>query len=113
MYEFKIKEFVPAHTIWEGAKSYKDKGAISGYLRGYDIEVTNLEGTPYWADCQFIEGEPEQYFNNEFQLWHREMWGLTPTGRITFRGYYTEYWYEEERDWCVEEATELNEEVTA
>ena len=111
MYTFKATEFVPANSIWETAKVYKDKGAVPGYLRGYDIEVTTPKGDLYWMDCHYISGEPEEYFNEEFQRWHREEWGLVPTGRITFRGYYTEYWYAEERDWCVKEANELNEEV--
>jgi hypothetical protein len=111
MYTFKTIEVVPASSIWPTAKSYKDKGIIPGYLRGYDIEVTNSNGDTYWRDCHFIDCEPDDAFNEEFELRLRQEWGLVPTGRITFRGYYTEYWYAEERDWCVKAADELNEEV--
>lgn len=110
---FKITEFVPASSIWPTAKSYVDKGVIPGYLRGYNIEVTTPKGETDWMSCAFTVGEPEQYFNDEFQQWHREEWGLVPTGRITFRGYYTEYWYAEEREWCVKDADDVNEEVAA
>ena len=111
MFTFKISEFVPASSIWPTAKSYKDKGNIPGYVRGYNIEVTNSKGITDWMSAHFFEGDPEEYFNEDFEVWHRQEWGLVPTGRITFRGYYTEYWYAEERDWCVKEADEVNEEV--
>ena len=111
MFTFKISEVVPASSIWPTAKSYKDKGIVPGYLRGYNIEVTTSKGVTDWMSAHFIEGEPEEHFNEDFEVWHRQEWGFVPTGRIAFRGYYTEYWYAEERDWCVKEADELNEEV--
>ena len=60
---------------------------------------------------QFYLSQIHQQCLRCLQVWHRQEWGLVPTGRITFRGYYTEYWYAEERDWCVKEADEVNEEV--
>ena len=111
MFTFKISEVVPASSIWPTAKSYIDKGNIAGYLRGYNIEVTNSKGEVAWLSCEYIPGEPEDALNDEYHLWYRSDWGWVPTGRITFRGYYTEYWYAEERDWCVKEADEVNEEV--
>lgn len=111
MFTFKAVEFVPASSIWPTAKSYKDKGIIPGYVRGYNIEITSPKGQTDWLSCNFIYGEPEVDLNDEYNLWRRSDWGWVPTGRITFRGYYTEYWYAEERDWCVKEADEVNEEV--
>jgi hypothetical protein len=113
MYEFKIKEFVPANTIWETAKVYKDKGIIPGYLRGYNIEVTTTDGRTDWLSANYIWGEPEDALNDEYNLWRRSDWGWVPTGRITFRGYYTEHYDFEEREEYVVNADDVNEEVTA
>ncbi len=111
MYTFKITEVVPASSIWPNVKSFEDKGAIDGYLRGYNIEVTTSKGITDWMSAHFFEGEPEEHFNGEFEVWHRKEWGFVPTGRITFRGYYTEHYDYEEREEYVKEAPELNEEV--
>lgn len=111
MYTFKTTEVVPASTIWPTAKSYKDKGVIPGYVRGYNIEVTTSKGATDWLSCNFIYGEPEDELNDEYNLWRRSDWGWVPTGRITFRGYYTEHYDYEEREEYVVEAEELNEEV--
>ncbi len=98
---FYLTEVVPASSIWPTAKNCIDKGIVSGLLRGYNIEVTTREGKRYWADCQYIACEPEEYFNSEWQQEHRADWGLTPTGRITFRGYYHEEYDPDERDYFV------------
>lgn len=111
MFTFKAVEFVPASSIWPTAKSYKDKGIVPGYVRGYNIEVTTPNGTTSWLSSNFIHGEPEDDLNDEYNLWRRSDWGWVPTGRITFRGYYTEHYDYEERDEYVVEADELNEEV--
>ena len=111
MYTLKITEVVPASSIWPTAKSYKDKGIILGCVRGYNIEVTTPNGTTDWLSCNFIHGEPEDELNDEYNLWSRSDWGWVPTGRITFRGYYTEYYDFEDREEYLKEATDLNEEV--
>lgn len=111
MYTFKAKEVVPASSIWPTAKSYKDKGIIRGHVRAYNIEVTTREGVTDWLSTTFIHGEPEEYFNDEYNMWSRADWGWVPTGRITFRGYFTEHYDFEEREEYFVEAHELNEVV--
>lgn len=95
---FYLTEVVPANSIWPTAQNCIDKGIVPGFLRGYNIEVTNRNGKTYWMDCQYIDCEPEDYFNCEWQQEHRSDWGLTPTGRITFRGYYHEEYDPDERE---------------
>lgn len=111
MYTLKIAEVVPASSIWPNVKSFQDKGIIQGYVRGYNIEVTTPEGITDWLSTTFIYGEPEDALNDEYNIWSRSDWGFVPTGRITFRGYYTEYYDFEDHEEYLKEATELNEEV--
>lgn len=87
---FKTTEYVNASSIWPTAKDFQDFGAKPGLLRGYNIEVTNEKGRTDWMSASYFEGEPEEYFNSDFEM-HFRLWaGLKPTGRITFRGYYKE-----------------------
>lgn len=106
---FYLTEVVPASSIWPTANKCVDKGIIPGLLRGYNIEVRKRDGKTYWQDCQYISGEPEEYFNSEFQQEHRSWYGVKPTGRITFRGYYDEEYDPDERDYFVNYHKDLSE----
>lgn len=102
MFELKITETVPASSIWPTAEDHVDYGAIPGLLRGYNIEVKTQKGVVDWMSAAFIYGEPEgttgDSFNDEWRIESRKDWGFEPTGRITFRGYYTEEYDFEERE---------------
>lgn len=98
MFELKIKEFVPASQIWPTAEDHVDFGEKRGLLRGYNIEVTTRKGVTDWMSADFIYGEPETVLNEDWRLEYRKDWGFKPTGRICFRGYYTEEYDPEERD---------------
>ena len=87
---FKATEYVKASSIWPTVKDFQDFGAKPGLLRGYNIEVTNDKGLTDWMSCSIIYGEPEEYFNSDYEMMFRSDFGLKPTGRITFRGYYRE-----------------------
>lgn len=95
---FKITEFVPASSIWPTAEDHKDFGYKPGLVRGYNIEVTTTKGVTDWMSCEYIHGEPEEVFNDDYHSWSRADWGLTPTGRICFRGYGREEYDFEERE---------------
>lgn len=95
---FKITEYVNASSIWPTAKDFQDFGAKPGLMRGYNIEVTNSKGVTDWMSCEYIYGEPEEVFNDDYHSWSRSDWGLVPTGRICFRGYGREEYDWEERE---------------
>ena len=93
---FKITEYVNASSIWPTAKDHKDLGYKPCLVRGYSIEVTNSKGVTDWMSCEYIHGDPEVEFNDDYHTWSRGDWGLVPTGRICFRGYgREEYDFEE------------------
>ena len=99
---FKITEYVNASSIWPTAKDHKDLGEKPGLVRGYNIEVTNSKGVTDWMSCEYIHGEPEVEFNDDYHTWSRNDWGLTPTGRICFRGYgRLEYDFEEREEFVI------------
>lgn len=93
----KITEFVPASQIWPTAQDHVDIGEIPGLMRGYNIEVEK-NGAIDWMSAEWIYGNPEEVFNDEYHVWSRNDWGLKPTGRITFRGYGTEDYDADERE---------------
>lgn len=95
---FFIKEYVPANQIWPNAKNYKDRGYISGYVRGYNIEVELTNGSTEWLSCEWINSAPEHEFDNEFHRWRNSEHDWKPTGRICFRGYGIEEYDYEERE---------------
>ena len=84
---FKITAYVNASEIWPTAENHKDIGYKPGLVRGYNIEVTTSKGITDWMSCEYIDGNPEEVFNDDYHTWSREDYGFTPTGRICFRGY--------------------------
>ena len=95
----KITKFVPASQIWSTAEDHVDMGEIDGLMRGYNIEVkVEKSGAVDWMSAEWILGDPETEFNDEYHKWSRADWGLKPTGRICFRGYGVEEYDSEERD---------------
>lgn len=93
---FKITEFVPASLIWPNAKDFIDKGRRQGLVRGYNIEVVrNSTKETFWMSCEYISVEPEVEFNDDFHNYYYKEYGLTPTGRISFRGYGIKRWNQE------------------
>lgn len=95
---FKFNEYVNASSIWPTAIDHEDLGGKCGLARGYNIEVTKLDGMTGWMSCEYIYGEPEEEFNDDFHTWMYAEHGFTPTGRITFRGYHMEEYDYEERE---------------
>lgn len=80
-------QYVPANQIWSEAKPHIDAGERPGLVRGYNVEVTTRSGNVDWMSCAWIHGTIEQYLADEFtQYWYADC-GVTPTGRISFRGY--------------------------
>lgn len=98
---FKITEYIPASQIWSTAEDHTDIGEIHGMMRGYNIEVATKDGTVDWMSAEWIPGDPETVFNDEYHTWSRADWGLKPTGRICFRGYGEEEYDMEERDFYI------------
>ena len=95
----KFDTYVNASTIWPTAKDHEYKGVQKGLCTGWNIEVTSWKGQTYWMDTTFTWLSPEQYFNDDFHTWMYEEDGLTPTGRICFRGYFIEEYDFDERDY--------------
>lgn len=111
---FKIAEYVNASSIWPAAKDHVDFGNKSGLVRGYNIEVINSKGIAAWMSCEYIYGNPEDIFNDDFHVWMRADCGLTPTGRVCFRGYgRKEYDFEEREEFVIPVEIQINEEKKA
>ena len=102
----KVTEYVPANEIWPNAKALIYKGVKSGLCTGWCVEVTNWKGQTYWRSCTFGWGSAEEIFNDDFWTWHWEDAGETPTGRVSFRGYYIEEYDVSERDYYYVECDE-------
>ena len=49
----KITEYVKPSTIWPNAKDYTDFGPIAGLMRGYNLEVTKIDGTTHWMTANW------------------------------------------------------------
>ena len=99
---FNFNTYVPANEIWSTSPSHTDKGEKPGFVRGFNIEVIVSDGTRTWLSCEYIEGDPNEHFNDEFHLWYYNEHGWKPTGRITFRGYGIERYDYAERDTFIE-----------
>lgn len=95
---FKFHTFVPASEIWPTAENHVDKGMAPGLVRGYCVEVKLSDGRTDWWSCEWIQGEPETEFNDDFHTWMWREHRVTLTGRICFRGYGVEEYDFEERD---------------
>ena len=105
-----IKEplvFVPAQEIWPNSTSYVDNGEKIGYVRGYNVEVKTKDGKIDWMSCVWIRTSIEDYLNDEFtKFWYQDC-RVTPTGRISFRGYGVERYDPEERDTLISDICQL------
>lgn len=95
---FKFHTFVPASEIWPTAENHVDRGMAPGLVRGYCVEVKLSDGRTDWWSSEWIQGEPETEFNDDFHTWMWREHCVTPTGRICFRGYGVEEYDFEERD---------------
>lgn len=103
---YKFNEFVPANEIWPNAKAPEYKGVKEGLCTGWCVEVTTWKGETYWRSCTFGWESPEEIFNDDFWTWHWGDAGETPTGRISFRGYYHEEYDIDERNYYYVECDE-------
>ena len=112
-YAFEATEWVNARDIWPNTENHEDFGRIPGLLRGYNIEVKTQKGTIDWLSAFFTELEPEDELNHEWRIESRADWGFVPTGRITFRGYYEEFYDFEGREEYVKPTTIAVDELKA
>lgn len=80
-------QYVKASDIWPTANDNIDYGHKEGLLRGYNVQVLKADGTLGWDSCEYISGTIEDELNSEFKQWWYADRGVTPTGRICFRGY--------------------------
>lgn len=99
---FKFNEYVNASDIWPTAKNHEDLGEKLDLVRGYNIEVRKDDGTTYWMSACWFSGAPEYYYNDDFHDFYFCDLGVTPTGRICFRGYGREKYDWVERDTYIE-----------
>ena len=101
---FTVTEMVPASSIWPKAKTVEDQGPVVGLVRGYNVEVVK-NGKVDWMSCVWIRTSIEEYVNDEYtRYWYMDC-GVTPTGRVSFRGYGVERYDPAERDTYIEEVT--------
>jgi hypothetical protein len=106
MQTFETKEYVPAKQIWPNAENFVDNGPITGYVRGYNVEVVK-NGKVDWMSCVWLKSSIEDYVNDEYtRYWYMDC-GVTPTGRISFRGYGIESYDPDERDTFVHPVGQL------
>lgn len=83
-------------------------GEIKGLVNGWMLEYANKDGKVEYDSVSFISGTIESavalYEAQGGGSWLFDIpryKGFEPTGRVVFRGYATEYYDPEERDWCV------------
>ena len=76
---------------------------------GIQFEARNVSdkrfpvGKLLYFDVSYLEGTPED--DAEFRNFYARELGWELTGRVVFRGYATQHWWAEERDWYVVDAT--------
>ncbi len=91
-------QYVPANEIWPKSTSFIDEGERQGLVRGYNVEVKKYDGEVFWMSAVYIRTTIEKYLEDEFTQFYYSDLGVTPTGRICFRGYGTEEYDNIERD---------------
>ena len=85
-------------------------GDIPGVCNGWMFEYRNKDGEYNYSSVSYVHGSADDYAN----LYHTDdglEWihdtarygGWEPTGRVVFRGYATEYYDPDEREWFVEQ----------
>lgn len=111
MKKFEIIRIKDTTTGWKEENDMKDLGVIQGYLRGYNIEIEK-DGELDYVSCLYVHGELEDYLQSELDAYgviiatdYAESKGWKITGRAIFRGYYTEEYDPEEREWFVYNAS--------
>ena len=87
---FVMKGWALASEIWPDEKGRVDCGYKKGLYRGYRINVRNSDGKTSWLPTDFIiDNQPlAEVFNDENHLKIYREENCTPTGIITFLGYY-------------------------
>ena len=103
--KYEIMDCVEAKKItgWGTDMDQEYKGLIPGYLCGYNFEVTK-NGVTDFASCTFSYSTPDDIMNSneDYYLDFLLDCGCIPTGRVIFRGYYTEeYDINERESYCV------------
>lgn len=79
--------FVWPKQIWPNAKNYEYKGQREGLVCGWNIEVLDIDGKPFWLSTEYVHLAPNKAFNDDFHTWRCQDNCWKPTGRICFRGY--------------------------
>ena len=77
-------------------------------LNGWSFEMLKASGEVCYSSVYFTTQTPEAYINgssSEYLRWCMGLNGLSFTGRVVFRGYYSEYYDLIDGKWepCVEE----------
>ena len=84
-------------------------GKLEGLVMGIQFEARNVRdrrfpvGKLLYFDVSYIDGVPED--EADFMNSYAEDLGWELTGRVVFRGYGTQHWWAEERDWYILDAT--------
>lgn len=74
--------------VFTDVVDFTNFGNLDEFVRGYSIEVKdNTEESTYWLNMEYFYGEPEDYFTDYNHKLMYEYLNVTPTGRISFRGY--------------------------
>lgn len=85
---FLINQWVLSDEIWPETIGHVDMGNKTNLFRGYRIEVADMVGTR-WLPIEIVENESiMEYFNNDEHLEFYKVNNYTPTGRISFMGYF-------------------------
>ena len=107
MRHFTVIQPSEAHTDWT-VKDQKYYGFVPGFIRGWCFEFKNENGEYAYNSMNCFGVEPEQYVDTlgEDAFLIERFNGYEPTGRVMFRGYFTEHYDPVERDWFVEDVPE-------
>lgn len=95
------KEEAKKITGWETFMvDYEYRGVIPGYFCGYNFEVITRDGKIDFFSTTFTCLTPDELMNSDCEYYAEfiEDCGCKPTGRVIFRGYYTEGYDFDERE---------------
>ena len=77
------------------------KGQVDGLVHGWSFEFVNDKGEISYNSVYYSHGTPERNAEERYNFETERMNGWEPTGRVVFRGYATEHYDPEERDYYV------------
>lgn len=103
-------------TGWDDKNAnIRNYGEVPGYMIGFNVEVVNDKGELDYMSSRYLYGDIEEALNEEKEAWGYiygedtcNYKGYYITGRLVFRGYFTEeYDWEEREEYIIDASDEV------